>query len=175
MILVFIGLRFLVLVKQESVPTQGGNRKLCPHEVDNLFSTRGGMFCFPLEVECSDFHTKWNEGFCPLEVALFPTQGGMFCFPHEVECSDFHLKWNDMQFIELGMLPMTLFLSLIPATSLLFIFFLLLSIQGIQSRYMLHSYKKQLKNVGNGLIIVFLCIVILSSFLLMHDISEAPR
>ena len=133
------------------------------------------MLCFPHEVECFDFHMKWNDGFCPDEVALFSTRGGMLGSPHEVKCFDFHLKWNDMQFFELSLLQIPLVLSLFPATSLLFIFFLLLSIQGIQSRYMIHSYKKQLKNVGNGLIIVFLCIVILSSFLLMHDISEAPR
>ncbi len=48
---VSIGFMFLNLVKQKRVPTQGGNRNLCPHEVDILFSTRGGMLCFPLVVE----------------------------------------------------------------------------------------------------------------------------
>jgi len=133
------------------------------------------MLCFPHEVECFDFHMKWNDGFCPDEVALFSTRDGMLDSPHEVKCFDFHLKRNDMQFIELSMLPMTLFLSLFPVTSLLFIFVLLLSIQGIRSKCMLHLYKRQLTNVGNELIIVFLCIVVVSSFLLVHDISGGSR
>jgi hypothetical protein len=51
-----IGLLLSSLVKQKRVPTQGGNKSFCPHEVDSLFSTQGGMLWFPHEVECSDFH-----------------------------------------------------------------------------------------------------------------------
>jgi hypothetical protein len=64
-----IGLLFLDLVKHKV-----GTGNFVPQDVqlvfhtrwNALFSTRGGMLCFPHEVECLD-------RFCPLELALFST------------------------------------------------------------------------------------------------------